>query len=383
MSEPDRLLARPDEFAGRPEAVMVQACWRDWQRLDLTPHDGVVPPAHPALLRALGRTHSATSLTLLIRNPIGFMLKYALGMHAPELDDDPLDLDHLQFGKLVHEILDLALGRLVAADGSLPPPAPESVLAAVGDGAHAAAERWEAELPIPPALLWQVTLQRAKAVALNALLHPLAPLAGQRSFSEVNFGWAEPPDRLRPAGWDATRPVAIPDTGLVIRGLIDRIDLSADQTAARVVDYKSGRAETGIVLRGGRELQRCLYGYAVHALLGTVASIEAALLYPSREPNRPQDNHYAPLEDPDATLTRLTGALTVACDNLRRGLAVPGIAAGLRYTDTRRLRDDNNCQGEEDDLGFALPVVPGTVLEPKKRAARPLLGAISDFWEVP
>jgi hypothetical protein len=61
------------------------------------------------------------------------------------------------------------------------------------------------------------------------------------------------------------------------------------------------------------------------------------------------------------------------------GLAVPGVAAGARYKDTRNLRD--NRQGEEDRSAFALPVVPGTMLEPKKAAARALLGDIPQFWE--
>ncbi len=35
-----------------------------------------------------------------------------------------------------------------------------------------------------------------------------------------------------------------------------------------------------MILQGGKELQRCLYAYAVKALLGEAVEIEAALLYP-------------------------------------------------------------------------------------------------------
>jgi hypothetical protein len=78
----------------------------------------------------------------------------------------------------------------------------------------------------------------------------------------------------------------------------------------------------------------------------------------------------------------LSAALTVACENLRSGLAVPGIAAGAHRKDTRNLKDDDNRQNEHDDSGFALPVVPGTMLEPKKISARERLGDIPAFWEV-
>ena len=82
------------------------------------------------------------------------------------------------------------------------------------------------------------------------------------------FGGAEPkPDGAIP--WDAEAPVAIPDTGFRIRGYIDRLDISADGRNALVRDYKTGRVpKDDIVLDGGRELQRCLYAFAVKAMLG-------------------------------------------------------------------------------------------------------------------
>jgi hypothetical protein len=176
--------------------------------------------------------------------------------------------------------------------------------------------------------------------------------------------------------------VTIPGVGLRIGGKIDRLDLSEPIASARVVDYKTGRAKKDIVLRGGRELQRCLYGYAVSALLDSVGTLDTALLYPSHVQNRPEDNYCSPLVDPPATLAQLSAALAVACENLRSGLAVPGIAAGAHIKDTRNFKSDDNRQNEHDDSAFALPVVPGTMLEPKKISARERLGDIPDFWEV-
>ncbi len=48
MSETDRLLARPDEFATEPQAVSAGICWRNWHRRELTAHDeGSFDPTIP------------------------------------------------------------------------------------------------------------------------------------------------------------------------------------------------------------------------------------------------------------------------------------------------------------------------------------------------
>jgi RecB family exonuclease len=381
MSEPDRLLARPDEFAVSAAAIKANACWRDWHKRTLTEHDGIVPPNHPAIVRSLDRTHSATSLELLIRNPLGYMLRYALGMRAPDIEGEDLELNHKDFGTLVHELLDVTVSLL-------PPSAgvghfdPNCLSDTMTQASQVVAARWEAERPVPPGLLWRITLARAEVITINALQYPYEVLAGQRSFTEVPFGQSASPTAKRTLPWDVTRKVVIPGVGLRIGGKIDRLDLSEPIASARVVDYKTGRPRKETVLRGGRELQRCLYGYAVRALLASVNILDTALLYPSHTQNRPEDNHYAPLAEPDVTLAQLSAALTVACANLRSGLAVPGIAAGAQIRDTRNLKDDDNRRNERDDSAFALPVVPGTMLEPKKISARERLGDIPNFWEV-
>ena len=67
-------------------------------------------------------------------------------------------------------------------------------------------------------------------------------------------------------------PVTIPDAGFNIAGYIDRLDISGDGKRALVRDYKTGQAAQGdIRLDGGKELQRCLYAFAVKALLGTTS----------------------------------------------------------------------------------------------------------------
>ena len=114
------------------------------------------------------------------------------------------------------------------------------------------------------------------------------------------FGGAEPKsDAVAP--WDAAAPVTIPGTGLRIGGYIDRLDIAADGHHALVRDYKTGRMpKDDIVLDHGRELQRCLYAFAVKSLLGDEVSISASLLYLREERD-------VRLDDADATLVALTG----------------------------------------------------------------------------
>jgi RecB family exonuclease len=378
-SEPDRLMARPDEFVLRDDARKAGACWRAWRNRNITEHDGWIKHQnHPATEGALKRSQSAHSLTLLLRNPIGFMWRYALGMQAPELDGDSLDMNARAFGNLVHEVLDRVIVEMFAKDG----------LAwthdEVGDLVDAqlakVAERWEREEPIPPRMLWVDTLARASVMVLNALLYPFEPLPGQRSYSEVPFGNVQSSDD-GPVPWNVHAVVSIPHTGLTISGRIDRVDVSGDKTIARVVDYKTGRRSGDFVLRGGRELQRCLYAYAVQGLLGSQAVIDAGLLYPSQEPGNPAAGAYDPLPEPGENLDRLTNAIAAAETNLRAGLARPGVAAGLRYSDDEKPNE--NTYRERDDFIFALPVVPGTMLGPKKEAARKMLGdTITQFWDL-
>jgi hypothetical protein len=362
MSEADRLMARPGEFATSARAKNAIDCWHDWLDDDITPHDGMVRPDHPAITQVLSRTHSATSLQMLLRNPLGFVWKYAFGLRTPLAEEEPFRLDALTFGTLTHEILDAALQSLEASAG-LGDASPNAIAAAVARATGQVGLTWQSATAIPPPLLWRATLSQAAALATAALSYPLAKIDGQQSWSEVHFNSpdAEP---TRPAPWDPARPIEISGTGLVIGGKIDRLDLSANRHVARVIDYKTGAVPKDIadrVLAGGRELQRCLYAFAVQSLLGDDIAVEAALLYPRGE------DAYHPLPDPKTTLEDLKAALQLAAANLRAGRALPGPDTG----------------GDYDDLAFALPAREGARLDRKLVQATALLGEAATIWEAP
>ena len=125
-------------------------------------------------------------------------------------------------------------------------------------------------------------------LALVALTHPLEPLPGQKSWTEIPFGTRDATSR-NDLPWDPSRKVEIPGAGVFIQGHIDRLDLSGDGSRARVIDYKTGQLKAKmaeVVIDGGGELQRCLYAFAVKTLLGQDVEVDAALLYPAGDGGR-------------------------------------------------------------------------------------------------
>ena len=59
---------------------------------ELTAHDGQWVAGHEGVRRALARIQSPTSLRLLLRSPLGFVWRYALGWYAPREIEQPLTI---------------------------------------------------------------------------------------------------------------------------------------------------------------------------------------------------------------------------------------------------------------------------------------------------
>ena len=358
FSETDRLMARRDEFARTTQAESAIAGWRNWHRPEITAHDGRIRANHPLLLAILERTQSASSLRVLLRNPLAFVWRYALSLKHREIGDEPLVLDALQMGNLVHMTLDTALSVLEAS-GGLAGASDDAVEAAVQTAASQVAVRWEAEQAAPPTVIWRRTLEEARLLTTRSLTFGDEVLADAKSYGEAGFGGSEP----RTAGatpWDPSLTVEIPDTGFKISGYIDRLDVSGDGRRALVRDYKTGKPpKEDIVIDGGKELQRCLYAFAVKAMLGDDVAITASLLYP-RVPAE------FILADPEATLTDITGHLQAARASLVSGQALPGPDAGGSY----------------DDLSFALPAnAAATYCKRKTPAVVVALGDAARVWD--
>ena len=359
FSETDRLMARPAEFALEPQAMSATSCWRDWHRPDITAHDGLVRADHPLLLEVLGRRHSASSLKLLLRNPLGFVWRYALDWKALQSSEEPLVLDPLAFGDLVHRTLDRALRDLESA-GGLASADVATITAAVERAAERLVGDWETERALPPCVIWKQTLAEIRELSVKALSFRDEALPNTRSYSELPFGGMAPKVATS-APWDITAPVVIPGTAFQIGGYIDRLDLAADRSQASVRDYKTGKSpKKPIRLAGGSELQRCLYAFAVKALLGKGVTVSASLLYP-------RDDKDLPLDDPEAAMTDLTTYLRAAGASFAGGMALPGPDTASAF----------------DDLLFALPANAGaTYCQRKGPAVLARLVDVAPLWEM-
>lgn len=365
FSEADRLLARPSEFSNLPIAVSGLACWRDWHRSEITAHDGLIAPAHARLNKLLERPLSATSLKLLLRDPIRFVWRYGLGWKAPEDADEPLTLDPNAFGTFVHAVLRDAVEQL-DGDGGIAGADQAQMEAALVAARERAVALWENAQPVPPEVIWRSATARGHALAAAALAYGLEPLPNQRTWCEIPFGKADPKNNGRDLPWSLGVPVEIPGTGLLIEGQIDRIDLSGDGARARVIDYKTGKLGKKmdeVVIKGGAELQRCLYAFAVKTLLGGGVTIEASLLYPNAAEG---DQALFPLTDLDGTLAKVASAASASRNALLAGVAPPGEDAASDY----------------NDHAFALPANAG-YLSRKLPLALVALGPAAVVWGEP
>lgn len=357
FSETDRLMARPREFGSDLQAAGASACWTDWRRETVTPHDGLIRAAHPLIAEILNRTQSASSLKSLLRNPLGFVWRYAFSWTTPQSSAEPLVLDPLQTGDLIHMVLDRTL-RLLEASGGLALSDAATIEAAVESATVDVAGEWEADRPVPPDVIWKRTLADACALSSRALAYD-DHAHGTRSYGEVPFGGSEmKSDADLP--WDAGVAVEIPGTGFLVKGYIDRLDVARDGRSAMVRDYKTGKPpREPIRLNGGRELQRCLYAFAVRQLLGDDVEISASLLYP-------RERLDLRLDDPDEALTEVTGYLRSARESLLRGAALPG----------------PDTAGDYDDFAFALPAnASATYCKRKNPAAAARMGDATLVWE--
>ena len=339
-SASDRLLARPKEFGKLAHAKSAHQTWIDWHTEKITAHDGLVRANHPLLLRALDRRQSATSLVKLLRDPLGYLWTYGFRWAEPEETDEPLTLDALAFGNLLHEILEEAVNQIEGSGTKgLGGASNQAIAQAIERAGEIVGARWDESKPVPPPVIWQYKRAEAVHLASVALSHQEDPLPDQRSWAEIPFGGDRKAERLSEETrsslpWDPMTAVPIPGTAIHIGGSIDRLDLAGDENDARVTDYKSGKPPGGAPqLKGGAELQRCLYAYAVRALVASHPSVEARLLYPR------SDGRLLPLNDPEGTLEKLADFLAAAAASFAEGNAFSGPAAADTWY----------------DLAFALP----------------------------
>ena len=361
FNEADRLLARPDEMASSPALAAANLCWRNWRRPVVTAHDGHVRADHPQIARAIRDIQSATSLRLMLRDPLAFVWRYALGWRAVPEDDQPLTLDARAYGELVHELLKRTVDALEPVPGYARASRQE-IEAALAASTETVRSRWPLERSAPPALLWKHTLAAAVQLALRALTLDETFQPGTRSWTELAFGHVGDGGTEHDLPWLPDAQVIIPGTDVRIRGSIDRLDLTGDRRGVRLSDYKTGveprRAEE-IVLGRGAELQRVIYAIAAGQLLPDNPRVIARLVFLGAEEPKPYR-----LPDVDQAVAELGKHVTAAVTLLHSGNALPG----------------PDAQEEHNDFRIALPASPATYLQLKNGAFMRAFGEFARIW---
>jgi len=362
FSETDRLLARPEDAANSSQIRSASACWRAWHTPNLTAHDGLIAGRNPIITRALKQTQSATSLRRLLRDPIAFVWRYALGWQAPAIVEEPLSLDARVYGELVHELLKRAVDQLEPLPGYTRA-TKDDVHKALGVAVAVVRDQWPLERAIPPLLLWQDTLQHAERLAFKALTSDESFSVGTRCWTEVPFGDDE--TRVGEWPWDSSTEVSLPGTEIRIRGSIDRVDLNPPRTSVRVTDYKTGVEPSNaanVVIGGGTELQRVVYAVAARQLLPNARKVVARLFYLREETPRAYG-----LDNIEQVVEDVCSYVAEASALLEDGRCLPGM-----------VRD------EDDEYRLALPAAIETYLfRVKGQALRSSFGPVARIWRMP
>jgi hypothetical protein len=361
FSETDRLLARPQDAATSPRLRSAMGCWSDWNTSKVTPHDGLAPEHQPIIGRALQRTQSATSLAHLLRDPLSFVWRYALGWYAPPVVEQPLSLDARAWGELVHEVLRRTVNLLEPNPGYTRA-SHDALRHALRTALCEVRDEWPLTRPVPPLLLWQHTLAHAEQLAFKALTQDESFHPKTRCWTEVPFGSPDVVPGDWP--WDTTATVIIPGTTVPIRGTIDRLDRNATRTSVRVTDYKTGSEPpepAGIVARGGSDLQRVIYAIAAIQLLPEARRVVARLFYLRADPPRPYE-----LSDINQAIRDVGGYVAQACALLNAGKALPG-----------------PVRADFDDYRIALPAASDTYFAKKRAAFYRAFGTFARIWNAP
>jgi len=295
-----------------------------WGSPRFSEYDGVI--ARPELLARVARSlHdpavpvSPTRLEQYAKCPFAYLIKYVLGLEALEEPEEAATISPLDRGALIHGILWEFMSQ-TAADGPARPTAEDwPRLEAIARRRFAVAERTR---PTGYPLLWRIEQERILEDLREFLSREAAARDGYvPAYFEVRFGM-RPHDREESGrSTEASVPFELsPGETVLFRGKIDRVDVHPERAAARVTDYKTGKARgpKDNAFDGGRALQLPIYLLAARRLFKTFPPEEAQYYYATRRGNWKRTRFDA--ADWPATSKTLAQILRTILHGIRGGL---------------------------------------------------------------
>jgi ATP-dependent helicase/nuclease subunit B len=213
-----------------------------------------------------GQILSATTLEEYATCPFRFLMRRVLRIDPVEEPEDILELSPLDRGSLYHVVLERFLKRM-RSQGRLP------LSAASREDLFEIADGLTRSGPWGLAGYAGARLLEFRALALNLAVWLNAELLERGgfvpSYFEARFGGrTREHDDLKLSTKASVPFDAAEGVTVEFGGKIDRIDVSADRSRARVIDYKTGRPPSRKpVLDGGRRLQLPVYLIASRAML--------------------------------------------------------------------------------------------------------------------
>jgi RecB family exonuclease len=301
--------------------------WRASRSLAPGAWDGLLSGAACSALAArhpLAGELSPTRLERYIACPFTFFLRYVLGLEVPEEPSDSLEIDPLEFGRLVHEILQRAYRRVIDERLSL-----DEALAAVAGAWQTCCDEAERRGVTGAELSWRVRRELLRDDLLRSVRGDPALAAGGGRPGDVEWTFGEAAQR--PVGLDLD-PEADGGRRVRFKGRIDRFDITP--LGARVIDYKTGAGNSeDDRVKSRLSVQLPVYQLAVRQAGGEEHD-EVWCLY--RFVTRRGGFRDLPLpEDEQATLARLRELVAGAVDLIDAGMFPRTTAGRCTYCDVR------------------------------------------------
>ncbi|HVZ80099.1 MAG TPA: PD-(D/E)XK nuclease family protein [bacterium] len=236
-----------------------------------TIYDGVF--GDPQAVEALRQTHSLKDKTLSASRletyaacPLRYFYRYVLGLKVHPEPERVFQLDPAEKGNLMHSILEETLSR-GKQEGWLKDRDGEKAARTLEEETQKAFKSFEKEGVTGSQALWQWSQFSLR----RDLQRTLRKVLADQEWTPVDFEKA--------FGREGQPEVTFETPGETFRleGFMDRVDLSADGKALRVVDYKSGSKEgfKKDSVKEGTKIQMPLYLWACRTLYPGVTPKEA------------------------------------------------------------------------------------------------------------